>query len=141
MSQSKVVHEAGGMVTTPPSGDGSSAREAELLPETTAALVSRAKDIIAGRTQPPALVAPPGVEQHLRREFGGGEPPTADALRRITKRLSLEAHYGGRPVACVTTRAGTLAVLASGDREVEALLRGLSDEEGARVVVTDTVPF
>lgn len=106
------------------------------------ALILRAKDAIAGRTRPPALATPPEVDEFLRKEFGGVEPPpTREALRRIADRLSLESLYGGRPVACFTMADGGLAVLACGGREIEALLRGLSDEEAAKVVILDTEPF
>lgn len=143
MSHNKLVHEVGEKaVPWPSSGNGECATEVELPSEKTDALLGRARDILAGRIQPPALVVPPEVEQFLQREFRECEPqPTAEALRRITERLCLEAHYGGQPVACFTTLAGTLAVLASGDVEVEALLRGLSVEEASKVVVNDTVPW
>ena len=137
------VRDAGGMAGAPPSlGDAIPAREGDLAPEIKDALISRAKEIIAGRVRPPAMVAPPGVETFLQQEFGAkAPPPTSEAVRRVTERLSLQAQYAGRPVACFTTADGSLAVLASGDREVEALLRGLSESEAAMVVVTDTESF
>lgn len=128
MSNSNLIQKAPAS-STPPAGSGPAGP----------VVVGRAKDIIAGRIQPPALVATPEIETFLQREFGNVQQrPTEEAIRRITERLCLEAHFGGQPVACFTTPAGTLAVLASGERDVEALLRGLSDEEQAKVVVTDT---
>ena len=143
MSQGNLVQEAGGKnLPLPNPANTESAKEEALAPERKDALVNRAKDIIAGRTPPPELIAPPEVRQFLNREFGEAErKPTADALRRATEWLSLEAHYAGRPVACFTTRAGGLAVMASGEIEVEAVLRGLSDDERAKVVVIDSGRF
>jgi hypothetical protein len=85
------------------------------------------------------MVAAPGVDRFLEREFGNVKPPpTPQAIRRLTDRLSLEACYGGRPVACFTTAEGALAVLAAGEQEITALLIGLSAEEAAKVVVLDS---
>jgi hypothetical protein len=140
MSNSNLVHDDTGKVAFPTDpAETDSERDDELSPETAAGLIARAKDVLAGRVQPAVLVVPPQVEQFLQRELGEGKRrPTAEALRRITDRLCLEAHYGGRPVACTTTQAGTLAVLASGERQVEAVLRGLSEEEKPKVVIIDT---
>jgi hypothetical protein len=103
-------------------------------------LISRAKDIIAGLVRPPALVVPPEIETFLHREFDGvNPPPTPEAIRYITDRLSLEAYYKGEPVAYFTTVDGIQAVLAAGEREIYALLEGLSEEEEAKVVITDTL--
>ena len=116
--------------------------EDDLSPEGKGALIVRAKDVIAGRIRPPAMVVPPEVDEFLQKEFGGVEPPpTPEAIRRIADHLSLLMYYRGLPVACFTMADGEMVVLASGDREVEALLRGLSEEEAAKVVIADTEPF
>ena len=118
--------------------DGAIGSEADLSPEIAAALIDRAKEIIAGRVCPPAPVASPEIEKFLQREFEGVEPsPTPEAIRRITEGLSLQALYRGQPVVCFKMKSGALAVLASGEREIEALLRGLPESESSRVYVTD----
>jgi hypothetical protein len=134
------LHETGGEVGMPPNtGDSNVAEEVELSPERKGAIVALAKEIIAGRINPPALVVTPEIERFLKKEFGSlNPPPTPEAIRRITERLSLQAHYGGRPVACFTTVSGDLAGLAAGESEIETLLRGLSNEETAQVIVTDS---
>ncbi len=124
------------------SSDFIQAREDDLSSETKETIIANAKDVIAGRVLPPALIAAPEVEKFLQLQFKDSEPPpTVEARQRVMDRLSLQAHYGGRPVACYLTIEGRLAVLAAGDREIEALLGGLSEEEGAKVVVTDTEQF
>src|SRR5262249_60387124 len=105
-------------------------------PENMEIKIKRAKEIIAGQVRPPRMPTPPTVTAFLERAVNGRQPPAEpEAVQKITDWLNLQAHYGGGPVACFTTAEGFLAVLAAGPEEVEALLKGLSDEEGARVVV------
>jgi hypothetical protein len=129
----------------PPIANGSpSAEETSLSPGKKAALISRAKDVIAGRIPPPALIVPPEVERFMQREFaeefGWREPPpTPEAIRHIREQLSLQAHYKGKAVACFTNPDGSLAVLAEGQPEIGALFEGLSEEEEVKVVIMDTM--
>jgi hypothetical protein len=140
MSHNSVEVVNGKIASSPNVGNSHAVSENDLTPESIDRLVARAKDIIAGRVRPPALVVPPEIEELLRREFAGfNPPPTPEAIRYITDRLSLEAHYKGQPVACFTTTEGIQAVLAVGEREIWPLLEGLSDEEEAKVVITDTL--
>ena len=111
-------------------------------PERHAALIARAKDILAGRIQPEPLAIPQAITDHLQREFGDKvPPPTPAALKYITDRLSLEAHYQGQPVVCHTTPDGTQVVLACGEDEIRALYAVLTPEEGARVMISDTLSW
>jgi predicted metal-binding protein len=76
------------------------------------------------------------VKGLLEQELKDCRPPaTAEAIRRITDELNLQARYGGRAVACFTTNDGTLAVLAVGEQEVRALFGGLTAAEAANVVI------
>ena len=50
-------------------------------------------------------------------------------------------HYRGQSVACFRTPEGVLTVLAVGEAELRALLKGLSPIEGAKVYITDTDPY
>jgi hypothetical protein len=120
---------------------GSCAERAELAPATEDALLRRARDVIAGRVQPPPLVPSPEVEQFLRRSLADCATPTPAALRYLTDWLCLESQFGGEPVACFTTPAGFMVVLACGEREIKALHRGLPVEERVKVVITDTPPY
>ncbi len=124
----------------PPSTNGTpSSEEGFLTPEKKAALISRAKDIIAGRVHPEPLPVPQYILDFFEREFAGYDPPpTAEAIRYQTDRLSLEDHYKGEPVAVFTTEDGVQAVLAAGELEIWALLDGISDEERVKVIITDT---
>lgn len=138
MSNNTLIHDgrATGANETQPIGRG------ELAAEAVDALLAHARDVIAGRVQPPPLPVPPEVERFLQHEFGpGGMEVTPAALRRITERLCLEAIYRGQPVVCVTTPAGTVAVVATGETEIFALLKGLSGEERSKVMFTDTVSY
>lgn len=139
MSQGS-VHDVTGKAGTPPAAASArDGRENDLTPEIRDRIPARAREIMAGRVRPAALPVPPGLARFLQREFGSVDsPPTPEAIRRLTGRLSLEAHYGGHPVACFTTTEGTLAVLAAGEQEIAALLEGLTGEEAASVVVMDS---
>lgn len=97
-------------------------------------LVARARDIIAGRVVPPALVPPPEVVAFLERESATA-PASPAALRHLTSQLTLQTRYAGRAIACFVPPGGEPVVLAVGDTEIEELLRALTEEEGARVVV------
>lgn len=120
--------------------DSPSADADDLTPEQKDALIARAKDIIAGRVRPSALVIPPEIERLLQRDFEGFDPPPApEAIRNISERLSLEAHYQGQPVVCFTTTDGVLTVLAVGEREIRELYQELSHDEKAKVIITDTL--
>jgi hypothetical protein len=116
------------------------ANENDLTPEKIDTLVARAKDIIAGRVRPEALALTPEIEKFLKRESEKwNPPPTPEAIRFISDRLSLEAHYKGEPVALFTTADGIQAVLAVGEREICTLLERLSMEEEAKVLISDTL--
>ena len=115
--------------------------ETEITTETRAALVDRARQIMAGRIIPEPLALPPELEKAWQKELAGfPQPPTMKAIHRITDRLALVAHYDGELVAIVTTAHGRTAVVAVGDDEIKALLDGLSQEESAKVMLTDTMP-
>ena len=125
----------------PPHANGvPCATECDLTPEAKAALVARAKDVIAGRIPPPPIIAPLAVEEFMQREYANYDPPpTAAALRDIREDLSLQAIYAGVPVACFTMPGGFLAVLGVGEQEIWAILKGLSDQEQSKVVVMPTI--
>jgi hypothetical protein len=117
-----------------------STAEGPLTPEKKDALITRAKDIIAGRIHPEPLPVPQYILDFFEREFAGYDPPpTPEAIRFQTDRLSLEAHYKGQPVAVFKTVDGVQAVLAVGEPEIGALFEGLSDEEESKVIITDTL--
>ena len=121
-----------------------SAEEIALTPEKKDSLITRAKDIIAGQVPPPPLIVSPEVELFMKREFAEEfawrePPPTPEALRHITEQLSLRAYYKGKAVACFTNPDGSLAVLASGEMEIRALLEELTDEERVKVLIMDTM--
>jgi hypothetical protein len=121
-------------------GDLPTPKEGDLTPEMKDALIARAKEIIAGRIRPSAMVVPPEVEKFLQREIAGFDPPpTPKAIRHITEQLCLQAIYRGEPVACFTTADGMLTVLASGENEIWTLLQELSEDERVKVVITDTM--
>jgi hypothetical protein len=103
-------------------------------PPATGALVARARDIIAGRVVPPALVPPPEVVAFLESERASA-PASPAALRHLTSQLTLQVRYAGRAIACFVPPGGEPVVLAVGDTEIEELLRALTEAEGARVVV------
>jgi hypothetical protein len=118
--------------------------ESPLSPEKKDALIARAKDVIAGRIPPQALIVPPEVELFMKREFAEEfawrePPPTPKAVRHITEQLSLQAHYKGKAVACFTNPDGSLAVLAAGEKEIWALLEDLTEEERVKVLIMDTM--
>jgi len=134
------VHVADGKAGSPPNtSDIHAPIGDDLTPEMKNSVITRAKEIMACRICPPSMAVPPEVERFLQREFSGcNPPPTPEAIRRISEDLSLQAHYRGIPIACFTTAEGYLTVLASGESEIFALLKGLSHEEGAKILVTDT---
>jgi hypothetical protein len=112
-----------------------------LSAETMKSKIERAKGIIAGTVQPQAMVTAPAVKLFLERELKTFVPPaTPEAIQKITDSLNLQAHYGGRSVACFTTIEGVLAVLACGDEEIDALLKSLSPEDAAKVLVEHPDP-
>jgi len=113
-----------------------------LSPERSAALLARAKDILAGRLRPDPLPGPLWADERLQRDFGDkSPPPTPEAIRRIKEDWALQSQYRGDAVACFTMADGNLAVLAVGLSEIRELLSGLSDNEDSRVVILDTDPF
>ncbi len=138
---SEATATAPGM-NSPPSTpeDGPVGRGAELSVTAREALAARARDIMAGRVPPPPLPIPDWVIPRLEKEFAGYDPPpTPEAIRFITDRVSLEQRYKGEPVAVFRMPDGFQAVLACGEVEILALLYELTHEEGAQVVVTDTL--
>jgi hypothetical protein len=135
MSHNTLIHETG---EAAPTNDATRADGAESHD----ALIRRARDIIAGRVQPAPMVAAPELLQVLLREFAHEkEQPTPAALQRINDWLCLETQFGGEPVAYFITPAGYMVVLACGESEIKALLRGLPVDERVNVVVTDTAPY
>ncbi len=110
-----------------------------LSPEIQAAKIRRAKEIIGGRHRPEPLILSPWVTEFLEHERKHGQlkeiEPTEEALQDITDWLNLQAHYGGHMIAWHRTGQGVLTVLAVGADEIEALLKGLSPEEVAEVVI------
>ena len=113
-----------------------------LSPERSAALLARAKDIIAGRIHPDPLSDWPGADARLQADFGDKiPPPTAEAVRAIKEDWSLEYNYRGKPVICYRMDNGVLAVLGEGDEEILSILTGLSDNERHDTIVLDTHPF
>ena len=113
-----------------------------LSPERSAALLARAKDIIAGRLRPDPLPDPQGADEYLQREFGDKvPPPTPEAVRRIKEEWALQLKYNGESIMGFTMPNGSLAVLGSGLDEIRALLAGLSDSERRNAFVRDTNPY
>jgi hypothetical protein len=144
MSQNSVQVADGKAAFPSNANDVPPPRENDLDPEAKSTLVARAKDVIAGRVPAPALVVPPEVERFMQREFaeesaGRKPPPTPEARRHIREQLSLQAVYAGQPVACFTNTDGSLAVLASREKEIWALLEVLTEDERAKVFVADTL--
>lgn len=123
-------------------GDTAGGGVGEPSPEALAAVVERAQEVIAGRVPARPMATHPEVGRILARELKEkGEYYTEAALRRTTDSLNLQAHYGGRPVACFTAADGTLDVLAWGEAEIEALFLGLTAEERDRVDIRHPPPF
>jgi hypothetical protein len=98
--------------------------------------IAWAKDIIAGRTQPPPMAPTRLVQEFMDREFKKFPlpPPTPEAVRRIIDEGNLQEFYGGDIVLIFTMKAGYRVVLAVGD-EVWALFAHLSDLEKSKVLV------
>jgi len=112
-----------------------------LSAERSAALLARAKDIIAGRLIPDPLPESPGIREFLHREFGDKvPPPTHEAIRQIIEHDSIQRLARGRLIAYSTIADGRKVVLAMGEDEIFYLLAELSDDEDARVIVSDTDP-
>lgn len=95
-------------------------------------LVRRARAIIAGEESPEPIVPPPSVAAALERR---PHPLTPAERLRLSNELSLQAVYGGLTTACFHTPEGALAVLASGDDEVRALVAALTDAERKHVTI------
>ena len=105
----------------------------------TAELVARAKAIIAGRLPPPAMDTPAFIAEHLEKEFAGYEPPpTVEAIRRIANQSIIQHIYSGTPVLSLILPGDCRAVLAAGEKDIWALLAGLSHAEIAKVVLETT---
>jgi hypothetical protein len=103
--------------------------------------LKEAKAILAGQCKARAMVTLPRIDSFLESGFNDQQvPPLPEAVRQIKDWLNLQGHYGGRPVACCKTADGVLAVLAVGDEQIESILKGLTSEERARVVVEDPDP-
>ena len=113
-----------------------------LSPERSAALLARARDIIAGRLRPDPLPDWPGADARLQADFGDKiPPPTVEAVRAIKEDWSLEYNYPGQGIVTYRMDNGILAVLGAGDEEILLLLRGLSIQERSNVVVLPNDPF
>lgn len=105
--------------------------------------LAHARAVLAGTSAPTEPMPTPQAVQSLldRGVAERGQYYTAEAARREADQLNLQAHYGGRPVACTTTPDGILVPLASGDDEIDALFDYLTPEERARVEIRHPPPF
>lgn len=120
-------------------GSYSTCEEPELTQEAKTALVTRAKDVIAGRTPPPLFLVPVEVEEFVQKEIARFPAlPTAEAIRHIREQLSLQAVYKGNSVVTLTLPDGSLCVLGAGEQEIRALFDGLSAEERDRILIEYT---
>ena len=131
-----------GIVAASPHANGSysSCEEPELTQEGKTALVTRAKDVIAGRTPPPPFLVPVEVEEFVQKEITRFPAmPTPEAIRHIREQLSLQAVYKGIPVASYTMPDGSLSVLGAGEQEIRTLLEGLSEDEEVKILIMDTM--
>ena len=141
MSHSSVLDLPVAIGSPPNVCAGSASKEDELPPERKAALLARAQDIIAGRLIPEPLPESPAIREFLHREFGDKvPPPTPEAIRQIIEHDSIQRLGRGRLIAYCTIADGRKVVLAMGEDEIFYLLDELSDDEDARVIVSDTDP-
>ena len=142
MSHSSILEAPVAIGSQPNLCVGPASKEGEISAESRAALLARAKDIIAGRLRPDPLPDPPGADEYLQREFGDKvPPPTPEAVRRIKEEWALQLKYNGEGIVYFRSEDGSMAVLGSGDDEILALLRGLSDTDRRKVIVRDTDPI
>ena len=98
--------------------------------------IAWAKDVIAGRIQPPPMAPTPFVKEHMNREFKTFPlpPPTPEAVRHLIDEWNLQDLHGGDIVLIFRDKRGYVVVLAAGD-EVFPLYRQLSDLEKSKVVI------
>ena len=92
--------------------------------------VQRARELIAGRMEPHEIPSPEVVAVPLARLPPHSKPPLW-----LTTAVNLQVHYGGRAVACFQSPSGAVAVLADGEEKIGELLKFLSDDEIARIVI------
>jgi hypothetical protein len=119
-----------------------SAISSETVSESSDAMIARAKEIIAGRLQPPPFVAPKLLLDHFEREFRDkNPPPMREALDAIIDRHCIDTIYSGKLVAYTTMKSGRLTVLATGLDDIEKLFKALVGKERLEVVVTDTETY
>jgi hypothetical protein len=96
-----------------------------------------ARDLIAGQVRPLAIPSPVAVEDSLKLLPLNGQPP-----RWLRDAFTLQAHYGGRAVACFqASPSSEVAVLAVGEQAIGELLKSLSDEEAERIVIKYPAPL
>ena len=119
-----------------PSGPASAGGNAGVAESVLAPDVQFARDLIAGKVRPLAMPRPVPAEDSLQRLPLKGEPP-----RWLRDAFTLQAHYGGRAVACFqATASSDIAVLAVGERAIGELLKSLSNEEADRIVIKYPAP-
>jgi len=142
MSHNSTLEPANAIGTSPTTTNGSLSKVGERDTDHMAALLARARDIIAGRLRPDPLPDWPGADARLHADFGDKvPPPTAEAIRRIKEEWSLDFNCRGHGVVSYRMDNGNLAILGVGDEEILLILRGLSDQELSNVVVIPNDPF
>lgn len=102
-----------------------------VLPE-----VQLARDLIACSREPQELPSPKMVDDAPEQLSPHSKPPLW-----LRNSLNLQAHYGGRAVACFQAPSGVVAVLAVGEEKIGELLKSLSDDEVSRIVIQYPVPL
>ena len=120
-----------------PNGSGSASGIDAAVESVLAADIQFARDLIAGKVRPHVIPCPAVVEDSLKRLPLDGEPP-----RWLRDAFTLQAHYGGRAVACFqASPSSEVAVLAVGEQAIGTLLKSLSDEEAERIVIKYPAPL
>ncbi len=109
--------------------------KASASPEVMKSIIDRAKKIITGQMQRQAMEIHPDVAAFLEKNKQKMASASPEVSQKIIDSLNLQALYPGRRVACFIAPEGFLVVLACGEEEIPALLKGLSPEETAKVVI------